>query len=118
MLARACLVLLVSLALGCGSSEEVFTGELTASVVYGPDDRVEVFNHPDAELRQIAQESIIALIPSFRMMRESDGTHSLLSESLKDLRGLCPDELFGNQPTAASCSGVLIDDDLVLTAGH
>ena len=118
MLARACLVLLFSLALGCGSSEEVFTGELTASVVYGPDDRVEVFNHPDTELRQIAQESIVALIPTFRMTREEDGTYSLLSETLKDFRGLCPDELFGNQPTAAACSGVLIDDDLVLTAGH
>jgi hypothetical protein len=111
--------LLFSLALGCGSSEEVFAGELTASVVYGPDDRVEVFNHPDAELRSIAEQSIVALIPSFRMLPNSDdGTFGLVTESLKDLRGLCPDERFGNQPTAAACSGVLIDDDLVLTAGH
>jgi hypothetical protein len=118
MHARSCLAVLFGLALGCQSSEQIFTGELTSPVVYGPDDRVEVFNHPDAELRQIAQESIVALIPTFRMMRESDGTHDLLSQSLKDLRGLCADELFGNQPTAAACSGVLIDDDLVLTAGH
>lgn len=110
--------LLLTLAFGCGTSEEVFVGEFTESVVYGADDRVEVFNHPDLALRRIAQESIVALIPSFRVTREVDGTHSLFTQSLKDLRGLCDDELFGNQPTAASCSGVLIDDDLVLTAGH
>jgi hypothetical protein len=118
MRTRARLVLLLGLALGCGSSEEAFAGELTASVVYGTDDRVEVFNHPNADLRRIAEESIVALIPAFRISREPNGTHSLFTESLRDLRGLCADELFGNQPTAASCSGVLIDDDLVLTAGH
>ncbi|MBW2403337.1 MAG: hypothetical protein JRF42_05890 [Deltaproteobacteria bacterium] len=72
MRARAYLVLLfglVVLALGCGSSEEAFAGELTASVVYGADDRAEVFNHPSADLRRIAEESIVALIPSFRISR-------------------------------------------------
>jgi MYXO-CTERM domain-containing protein len=121
MRTRAYLVLLLGLAVGCGSSEEVFVGELTASVVYGDDDRVEVFNHPDAELRRIAEESIVALIPDFRISEDpdSDGIYGLVDPvSLEDLRGLCADELFGNQPTAASCSGVLIDDDLVLTAGH
>ena len=119
MRVRSYLVLLFGLAAGCGSSEEVFVGELTASVVYGTDDRVEVFNHPDANLRRIADESIMALIPSFRITKEeSDGTYGLFTTSLKELRDLCPDELFGNQPTAASCSGVLIADDLVLTAGH
>ncbi|MBW1756465.1 MAG: trypsin-like peptidase domain-containing protein, partial [Deltaproteobacteria bacterium] len=48
----------------------------------------------------------------------SDGTYRLFTESLKDEHGLCDGELFGNQPTAAACSGVLIDEDLVLTAGH
>jgi len=118
MRAHAFLVLLLGLTIGCGSSEQVFAGELTAPVVYGTDDRVEVFNHPNADLRRIAEESIVALIPSFRVQREPDGNYSLFTESLQDLRGLCADELFGNQPTAAVCSGVLIDDDLVLTAGH
>jgi len=110
--------LLFSLATACGSPEEVLVDELSASVVYGADDRMEVFEHPDAELRRIAEDSIVALIPNFRLSRESDGTYGFYAESLAELRGLCPDERFGDQPTAASCSGVLIDDDLVLTAGH
>jgi len=114
----ACLVLLLSSSAGCGSPDRAFVGELTAPVVYGNDDRLEVFNHPDADLRRIAQESIVALIPTFRINREPDGRYALYTQSLEDLRGLCADESFGNQPTAASCAGVLIDDDLVLTAGH
>ena len=110
-------VLLVS-TLGCGPTDEVFAGELTAPVVYGADDRVEVFNHPDGDLRRIAQESIAALIPSFRLSQETDGTYTLGAETLGELHDLCADELFADQPTAAFCSGVLIDDDLVLTAGH
>lgn len=115
---RACLILVFGVAMGCGSSEEVFVGDLTAPVVYGTDDRVEVFNHPDTDLRRIAEESIVALVPAFRISKESDGTYALSGGLLEDVEDLCPDELFGNQPTAAACSGVLIDDDLVLTAGH
>jgi len=118
MRARVCLILFASLALACGSSEEGFVGEVTAPVVYGADDRVEVFNHPDVELRRIAEQSIVALIPSFRMIRDPDGTYGLFTQALENAQELCPGELFGNQPTAAVCSGVLIDDDLVLTAGH
>jgi Trypsin-like peptidase domain len=118
MRTRACLASLFGLATACGSPGEVFIGELTAPVVYGSDDRVEVFDHPDSELRRIADESIVALIPSFRVSREQDASYSLYTESLAELRGLCPDERFGPQPTAAACSGVLIGDDLVLTAGH
>ena len=114
ILSLACIGLLAA----CGSSEEVFIGELTASVVYGDDDRREVFNHPSDDLRRIAQESILALIPSSRINREPSGNYSLLAFTLKDQQGLCEDELFANQPVAASCSAVLIGDDLVLTAGH
>jgi hypothetical protein len=34
------------------------------------------------------------------------------------LNRLCEGEPFGDQPTAAFCSGVLVDYDLVLTSGH
>lgn len=112
-------VLMLVAAAGCGSSEQLVTGELTAPVVYGTDDRVEVFNHPDPNLRRIAEESIVALVPAFRVSYDEDsGLYGLFTPLLKDVRGLCDDELFGNQPTAAVCSGVLIGDDLVLTAGH
>jgi uncharacterized protein (TIGR03382 family) len=118
MRARTSSSLLLGLLVACGSPEQVFVGELEAPVVYGVDDRLEVFNHPDPDLQRVARESIVALVPTFRINRESDGIYSFTTISLKDERNLCDDEPFGNQPVAASCSGVLLDDDLVLTAGH
>lgn len=115
---RSCLLFLLGLSMACGSPADGTVAGLSAPVVYGADDRVEVYNHPDPNLRSIAGQSIVALIPSFRINREPSGSYSLFTDSLKELRGLCEGELFGEQPTAASCSGVLIDDDLVLTAGH
>jgi hypothetical protein len=38
--------------------------------------------------------------------------------SLCTLQGLCRGERFVDQPAAAFCTGVLVDWDLVLTAGH
>jgi hypothetical protein len=35
-----------------------------------------------------------------------------------ELNQLCPDQPFVDQPSAAFCSGVLVDWDLVLTSGH
>ncbi len=118
MRSHTCLVYVLGLITACGSSDEGIVGELTAPVVYGADDRVEVYNHPNPELRRIAEQSIVALIRSFRMDREPSGNYSLFTNSLKDSHDLCDGERFGDQPTAASCSGVLIDDELVLTAGH
>ena len=118
MRARAYLLLMLGFGIGCGSSEGASVAGLTAPVVYGADDRREVFAHPNEELRRIARESIVALIPTSRITRELSGEYSLRQSLLKDERNLCEDELFADQTVAASCSGVLIDDDLVLTAGH
>lgn len=103
---------------GCGPSDQTFVGELSAPVVYGTDDRLEVYEEPNPELQQIARESIVALIQTFRVTRLPSGNYGIRALTLQEERGLCDDERFVNQPVAASCSGTLIDDDLVLTAGH
>jgi len=115
---RTCLFPCLGLLAACGSPDDSFIGELTAPVVYGDDDRREVFDHPSDELRRAAQESIVALITTSSIERLPSGNYALRTFTLKDRQGLCDDEPFGNQPVAASCSGVLIADDLVLTAGH
>ena len=120
---RWCLVLLLVVGfacggIGCGADEQAFVGEFAAPVVYGVDDRLEFHNHPSDQLRQLTRESIVALIDSDQLQREANGTYTIFSISLQESKSLCSDERFTNQPTAAFCSGVLIHDDLVLTAGH
>lgn len=96
------------------------TDLVAQSVVYGEDDRVEVYAHPDERLRELARESIVALVPSSALDR-SDAGQVRIAEgvpTLGEARQLCEDQRFRDQPTAANCSGTLIDHDLVLTAGH
>ncbi|MCZ6808089.1 MAG: serine protease, partial [Deltaproteobacteria bacterium] len=96
------LVLLVVLGVACGADEQAFVGELMAPVVYGADDRVEVYNHPSDELRQIAQQSIVALIDSERLERAPTGRYVIRSLlTLQQSKGLCDDERFTDQPTVA-----------------
>lgn len=118
MLLRRGLVLLALVVVACGADEQEFVGVFANPVVYGTDDRREVYAHPSDELRLIAQRSIPAIIDRDQLERGPDGTYAIFALSLKQSKGLCDDELFTDQPTAAICSAVLIHDDLVLTAGH
>ncbi|GAB4196344.1 MAG: hypothetical protein OHK0013_03450 [Sandaracinaceae bacterium] len=87
-------------------------------VVYGSDDRREVYEHPDATLRARARDAIVALVPAHAVDTSDPSDVRLLSSPLAETHRLCAGQRFADQPTAANCSGTLIDDDLVLTAGH
>lgn len=99
-----------------GVAAEASTGEVSSQVVYGRDDRVE----PAAALPEwaaIGAQSTLALIPGRRLARDAAGVQ-VKALSLQQTVGVCPDDPFIDEPTASECSAVLIDDDLVLTAGH
>ena len=84
MSARTLLLSFLGLLAACGPSEQVFVGGLSAPVIYGEDDRREVFNHPSEDLRSIARSSIVALIPTSRIDRDDDtGRYQLFTTSLK-----------------------------------
>jgi V8-like Glu-specific endopeptidase len=88
------------------------------AVVYGTDDRQDVYAHPDATLRSRAQQATVALVFSTDMDATNPNNITFPVLSLQEWEGLCPSERFLSDPSAAFCSGTLIDDDLVLTAGH
>ena len=87
-------------------------------VVYGQDDRHDYYDEPDELWRARTRESIVALIPPRRIDVSNADDVRIKAGALVEEEGLCSDQRFLTQPTAASCSGTLIDDDLVLTAGH
>lgn len=93
--------------------EDVLDAE--AAVVVGPDDRRDVFAHPDVALRQLAAESTVALMRSADLDLSNPNDVQIHAGQLTDL---CTDEVFYGQTAAAFCSGTLIADDLVLTAAH
>ena len=107
------------LAAGCVPDEDTprtRTGE--QAVVYDQDDRTDFYAVEDEDWQALMRESIVALVrPSD--LDESDPNDIVpRGRTLQDNRDLCDDERFLDHPTMANCSGTLIDDDLVLTAGH
>ena len=58
------------------------------------------------------------MIPVGRLQRTDQGTYKIVAPTFGKQFGLCPTERFFDQPSAADCSGFLISDDLLVTAGH
>jgi V8-like Glu-specific endopeptidase len=88
------------------------------AIVYGQDDRLDVFEVADPDLRGIAERSLVALVEHSELAAALDEDGGVGGLDLRSRFTLCDGERFAEQPVLAHCSGVLIDDDLVLTAGH
>ncbi len=89
-----------------------------SEVVYGTDDRQDVYAHPDATLRARAQQATVAVMFAATLNPTDPNNVTISAPTLGASHNLCTTERFWDDPAAASCSGTLIDDDLVLTAGH
>lgn len=89
----------------------------TPKVIYGDDNRSDVYQVADVGLRGIA-DSTVAMIPVAKMTATGRGMVHLKSTTFGDEFGLCKDEPYYSQPTAAMCSGFLVGPDLIATAGH
>ncbi|WP_426754839.1 trypsin-like serine peptidase [Myxococcus sp. Y35] len=93
-------------------------GTTEQPVVYGNDDRMDVYEHPDAILRQYAMQASAVMIDRYDIDDTDPNNVALASLPLGEAIGLCPGQRFFDDPSPGWCSGTLIDDDLLLTAGH
>jgi hypothetical protein len=86
--------------------------------IYGDDDRVEVFALDAVDpARAVALDAVAAMVPAAQLRIEQAAV-SVDGPSFGDAHALCEGVRFAEQPVIAACSAVLVDDDLVLTAGH
>lgn len=117
--------LLAAMLVGCGGqtlvideqTDEAVTDKGKA-VVYGTDNRTDVYAHADATMRARALQSTVALVSASDVITTTPSNVRLRGATLAQAEGLCAGQRFSSDPTAAFCSGTLIDDDVVLTAGH
>jgi V8-like Glu-specific endopeptidase len=115
-------VLLASTIGGCAvdaPADDHAAGPHGKDDIWGADDRIERYEIQTDELKQAATSSAAIYIKDQLVADEQTQTYSIASPvSLATDQDLCPGERFAEQPVLAECSGTLIDDDLVITAGH
>lgn len=100
----------------CNSQQLNLQSRNASDVIYGDDDRRDMYQIQDENWRRIAR-STVALFRNNNVTVQGEWAH-LLTQKLGYRLGLCEDEPFYNQGSGAFCSGTLIGPDLVLTAGH
>lgn len=86
-------------------------------VIYGDDDRKDLYQLEDSKLKKLTA-STVALMKNSNLILQSNGDYKVSDQSFGQSMQLCPQEPFFNQTNAAFCSGSLVAEDLVLTAGH
>jgi len=84
-------------------------------VIYGEDNRLDVFESTN-EFHKTLARSTAAMITGSSLRSVGDITH-VTGPSMQS-RGMCREERFSQQATAAMCSGFLVGDKYLVTAGH
>lgn len=88
----------------------------TDKVIYGTDDRKDLFELKNNLYRSLAQATA-GMIPVDQVIPQNNGGYKIIGTRLQD-DGICADAKFAKQITAANCSGFLVGEDLLVTAGH
>jgi V8-like Glu-specific endopeptidase len=87
-------------------------------VIYGTDDRVNVVDSTNDVARRVADSTVALFSTSALNINKKKSMVALPLRHNGQSRGLCKSEPFWNEYAGAFCSGTLVGDDLVLTAGH
>jgi hypothetical protein len=118
MFARFARLLALVSCVACTSAEESPAACAHAPLVYGDDDRYEVSGPSVDPVLHEAARAVAAVIPRSRVRTDMNGATHIDALSLGEAEQLCDGEPFAAQPSAAECTAVLIDDNLLATAGH
>jgi subtilisin-like proprotein convertase family protein len=89
-------------------------------VIYGDDDRKDVFDPGNSSALVELARSTAALVMSGTLTPASGQPDAmrLPAKTFGEAYGLCADEPFKQQPNPAFCSGFLVAENILVTAGH
>ena len=86
-------------------------------VIYGEDNRIEYYQIDNQQIKNLA-DSTAALIKNYNLEETAHGFKLKSTSTLGEERNFCSDEPFGDQPSGAFCSGFLVSENTLVTAGH
>jgi hypothetical protein len=98
-------------------SLNAFSAPNAAQVIYGEDNRRDLFEVSNPLFRELAH-STAAMVSTEYLSHNGEDYSSRLSATLEQGLNICPGERFSQQPLLAGCSGFLIGKDTIVTAGH
>lgn len=87
-------------------------------VIYGEDNRKDLHEVSDQVWLEKASSTVAIIATKKLSQLRSDDSYTIKTSHYGQSYKLCPSENFFDQQRAASCSGSLIDKDIVMTAGH
>jgi len=100
---------------GLSAPQKTFGYGAATKNIYGDDDRLDYYQAAPA-MRLLA-DSVVSLWSSEQVQLKNGEYQLETIEFGKDMN-LCPGEQFREQPTGAFCSGTLVGEDIIMTAGH
>jgi hypothetical protein len=91
----------------------------SASIIYGNDDRNDIYAVNDPQMLQVAQATCV-IVNRSEISNLGDGTYALTTSPWLTQNGttICADERFRGQIRIGFCTGFLIGTDIIATAGH
>lgn len=92
-------------------------GGIASPIIYGTDDRTDMFAVTDAKVRSDG-DSVVSLVDAASVVNNLNGTSTLATQIYGTRDSLCSIERFFSQPTFLGCSGFLVGARLIATAGH
>lgn len=120
--------ILLSTALGCSQatpeknssqSEKVQQNfSIQPRVIYGEDDRLDLFEVEDANYHLLARSTAMMMRESRMDYDQTSDTFTVQTQIIGEKYRLCPEEPFWEQQAAGVCSSFLVAPDILITAGH
>lgn len=88
-------------------------------VIYGEDDRVLVENSDNELYKKLATSTAVQIKNSKLTASEDGKSYTVNPEKLREsFMNVCADERYAEVVNAGNCSGFLVGEDLLVTAGH
>ena len=84
-------------------------------VIYGDDNRVDVFESTNSAFVELSKSTAAMIAGS--SLKTVKGEVEISGSTLQ-ARGICAKERFSKQISAANCSGFLVSENIMVTAGH
>lgn len=98
-----------------GLSQASLAAPIRAKVIYGTDDRKDLYEVSDARLA--LADATVAMVRANELKKDGD-QYRLVTVPFGQVEALCTSERFYSQGIAADCSGFLVNEDTIVTAGH